>query len=105
MDSHAPQGHGREAIISVRLSPVEEEQIKTAAEQRGEPVSAFVREAALKVARPSRNSGPFWSSSAATVATTGTVLPQYFGTVSISSPANATEGTTGTAAEPIDRSS
>ncbi len=94
---------GREAIISVRLSPREEEQIKEAAEKRGEPVSAFVREAALRVAGPTVTG--YWSTSPATVAPTGTVIPDMSGAVSVSSPAPARlPGTAGIAPEPITRS-
>ncbi len=103
MASREVSGEGREAIISVRLSPREEEQIKAAAAKRGEPVSAFVREAALEVARPLRIVGPSWSSSPTTIAPGGTVLPHYYGTVGVSQPAPS-QGTAGTAAEPISRS-
>lgn len=103
MASREAAGEGREAIISVRLSPREEQEIKKAAEKRGEPMSAFVREAALTVARPARTAGgPSWSSSPTTVAPGGTVLPRYNGTIAVSQPATSQE-TAGTAAEPITR--
>lgn len=93
---------GREAIISVRLSSSEEEQIKDAADRLGEPVSAFVREAALRIA--GRSAG-HWSTSPGTIASSGTVIPDASGLVSVSSPAPATApGTAGTAPEPITRS-
>ncbi len=99
----ASRGEGRETIISVRLSPKEEAEIKSAAELRGEPVSAFLREAALKVARPARTPGPSWSTSPTTVAAGGTVIPRYLGTVDSSQPASGA-GTAGTHTEPIPRS-
>jgi hypothetical protein len=102
MASRETSTEGREAIISVRLSPREEEDIREAAAKRGEPVSAFVREAALGVARPRRN-GPSWSATTTTVAPGGTVIPRYTGTVVSSQPAPA-QGTAGTATEPIERS-
>lgn len=100
----AGRGKGREMIVSVRLSPGEEAEIKHAAETRGEPVSAFLRGAALSAARPDhgRRSGPSWSTSPRTVAAGGTVIPRYLGTVESSQP-KADAETAGTAAEPIAR--
>lgn len=96
MGSRREAGAGREAVISVRLSPREEEAIRKAATERGEPVSAFVRRAALGVARPSKKSGPSWSTSTTTVAPGGTVVPRYTGTIASSQPAPS-RGTAGTA--------
>lgn len=95
------RGEGRESIVSVRLSVKEEKELKAAAASRGEPISSFLREAGLSVARPSRG-GPSWSTKTATAAVSGTVIPRYVGTAHGSRPVAAGE-TTGAAAEPISR--
>jgi hypothetical protein len=100
----ASRGNGRESIVSVRLSDKEEAEIKSAAERRGEPVSTFLRDAALSAARPTRTPyGPSWTSSPATVAAGGTVIERYAGTVGSSRPPRVA-GTSATQTEPITRS-
>jgi hypothetical protein len=59
------------AMISVRFTPEEEDEIRQAARSKGESVSQFIRETALKQARSSSSKAPTVPISAISATSTG----------------------------------